>query len=54
MPDISEDIPVWTCYTCGYAGEDATEDECCVVCGTCSGDGFGLGENDPHYFTDEG
>lgn len=38
--------PVWMCYTCGHAG-DATDDDSCPSCGTASGDGFGLAENDP-------
>ena len=41
----------WSCYTCGYVGPDGGFDKCeegaCPECGTVSGDGFGMAENDP-------
>lgn len=35
----------WFCYNCGYRGQDHDE-EACPECGTDSGDGFGLAENE--------
>jgi hypothetical protein len=42
----------WSCFTCGHLGEcdyDDDGEECCPNCGTHSGDGFGMAENDPRY-----
>ena len=41
-------MPVWTCFTCGHAGDSSPEDHC-PNCGAHSGDGFGLAENDPDF-----
>jgi hypothetical protein len=48
LPDDS----LWSCFTCDYLGADYVSDdttEACPNCGTHSGDGFGMAENDPRY-----
>ena len=49
--DLSLD-EMWSCFTCGYFGrgcDEGDDGECCPRCGTSSGDGFGMAENDPRY-----
>jgi protein gp37 len=54
--DLSEFIQTYTCYGCGYRGnncdhsEDNEDNEItCPECGTEAGEGFGEAENDPQY-----
>lgn len=46
-----EDEHRWSCFTCGYLGTESgdTDDGDCPECGTISGDGFGMWQNDPRY-----
>lgn len=44
---------LWSCFSCDYVGPDMDDDVypegACPECGTRSGDGFGMAENDPRF-----
>lgn len=47
---MSDGTDQWSCFTCDYRGDEAdfstTEEGACPECGTRSGDGFGMAENE--------
>lgn len=49
-PIVPPSAPEWSCFTCGYRGDEAdfstTKEGACPECGTQSGDGFGMAENE--------